>query len=223
MGKSCLPNLGLHCSDGLRPGEGPGLPTSGQEFPLFHDSKRKALFAAVALATALVGTTGVAQAGTQEYAGPTGSKAPGRVDSMPVRILSSFQGTGSQQCLDADANNGANGTKVQTWDCNGTSQQRWYWWDDGSLESYRFPGKCLDADTNGGGANGTRVQLWDCNHTTQQRWFTRANDVAIYNYRFYNGGNTVVDRDANVAGNGAQVQLWVKNYQSQQWWRINRD
>ncbi|MFJ4090521.1 RICIN domain-containing protein [Kitasatospora sp. NPDC089913] len=136
-----------------------------------------------------------------------------------IRINSLYSVT-SGQCLDADANNGGNGTKVQVWGCNGSTQQEWISWSDYSIESVRFPGMCLDADTNGNGGNGTRVQLWQCNGATQQKWFVRANDVAIYNSRYNNGYNTVLDRDTNVSGNGAQAQLWQKNYQSQQWWRI---
>jgi len=123
------------------------------------------------------------------------------------------------QCLDADVNNGANGTKVQVWTCNGTLQQQWISWSDNTIESVKFRGMCLDADLNGGGANGTRVQLWACNGSTQQQWVTRINDLAIYNVRFLNNTNTVLDRDVTVPGNGARVQLWAKNYQSQQWWQ----
>ncbi|NUR05196.1 MAG: ricin-type beta-trefoil lectin domain protein [Streptomyces sp.] len=136
-----------------------------------------------------------------------------------IRIDSLYSVTPGQ-CLDADANNGANGTKVQTWACNGSTQQEWISWDDGSVENVRFPGMCLDADTNGGGANGTKVQLWQCNGSTQQQWFVRSNDLAIYNARYNFNYNTVLDRDTNTTGNGAKAQLWVKNFQSQQWWKI---
>ena len=128
---------------------------------------------------------------------------------------------GSQgQCIDADANNGSNGTKVQVWTCNGTDQQKWIYWNDYTLESVRFRGMCMDADLNGGGTNGTRIQLWQCNGQPQQYWYTFSNDLAIYNSRFLNNYNTVVDRDITVSGNGARIQLWAKNYQPQQWWRL---
>ncbi|MFI5616579.1 RICIN domain-containing protein [Streptomyces sp. NPDC051567] len=148
---------------------------------------------------------------------------PYRLFDQAVRITNDFAGRPTTQCLDVDANGGGNGTKVQIWQCNGSTQQRWYVWNDGRIESFRFPGKCLDADTNGGGANGTKVQVWQCNGSTQQRWSHPAGDRALYNLRFYNNGNTVLDRDANVKGNGAKVQLWQKNYQSQQWWDVWTD
>lgn len=129
------------------------------------------------------------------------------------------------QCLDADLNGGGvNGNKVQVWACNGSTQQEWVT-NPGvgggvELESAQFPGMCLDADVNGGGANGTKVQLWQCNGQSQQSWVSFPNDLAIYNVRFFNGGNTVLDRDINVPGNGARAQLWTKNFQSQQWWQV---
>ncbi|MFG2977462.1 RICIN domain-containing protein [Streptomyces sp. NPDC048331] len=189
------------------------------------------------LATALAGTAEADPTGT--YAGPDRSvprpvhwtvpeagvaaPAPQRLLNQPVRITNDFAKRPTTQCLDVDANGGGNGTVVQIWQCNGSTQQRWYLWNNGALESYRFPGKCLDADLNGGGRNGTKVQIWDCNNTPQQSWSHPSGDRALYNARFYGGGNIVMDRDANVVGNGARVQLWQKNFQSQQWWDVWTD
>ncbi|MGZ9935497.1 RICIN domain-containing protein [Streptomyces sp. NC-S4] len=190
---------------------------------------------AVAFAAALTGTAGAdATSASAPPAAPrplywaappqgTAVAAPQRLLNQPVRITNDFAKRPTTQCLDVDANGGGNGTVVQVWQCNGTSQQRWYLWNNGALESYRFPGKCLDADLNGGGRNGTKVQIWDCNNTPQQSWSHPSGDRAIYNARFYGGGNIVMDRDANVVGNGARVQLWQKNFQSQQWWDIWAD
>ncbi|MEY2229606.1 MULTISPECIES: RICIN domain-containing protein [Streptomyces] len=194
--------------------------------------------AAVAvLATALTGTAGADPTGTHaalDRSGPApvhwtvatpgvAAPAPQRLLNQPVRITNDFAKRPTTQCLDVDANGGGNGTVVQIWQCNGSTQQRWYLWNNGALESYRFPGKCLDADLNGAGRNGTKVQIWDCNNTPQQSWSHPSGDRAIYNARFYGGGNIVMDRDANVVGNGARVQLWQKNFQSQQWWDVWTD
>ncbi|MEU8893339.1 RICIN domain-containing protein [Streptomyces sp. NPDC048442] len=190
-----------------------------------------AVTATVALATAMAGTSTASEhpqpaSKPVHWTAPTpGLTAPAlqRVLNVPVRITNDFANRPTTQCLDVDANGGGNGTVVQVWQCNGTSQQRWYLWNNGALESYRFPGKCLDADLNGGGRNGTKVQIWDCNGTSQQSWSHPAGDRAIYNARFYGGGNIVMDRNANVWGNGARVQLWQKNFQSQQWWDVWSD
>ncbi|MDT0615948.1 RICIN domain-containing protein [Streptomyces lancefieldiae] len=192
---------------------------------------RWAAMTTVAFAIALASTT-TASAHPQPASKPVhwtattqglAALSPQRVLDLPVRITSDFANRPTPQCLDVDANGGGNGTAVQVWECNGTSQQRWYLWNNGALESYRFPGKCLDADLNGGGNNGTKVQIWDCNNTPQQSWSHPAGDRAIYNAAFYGGGNIVMERDANVWGNGARVQLWQKNFQSQQWWDVWAD
>ncbi|MER7827848.1 MULTISPECIES: RICIN domain-containing protein [unclassified Streptomyces] len=203
------------------------------------------LIRSVAVTAATVAVLATALAGTAD-ADPTGTNAvtdrsvprpvhwsvpepgvtapaPQRLLNQPVRITNDFAKRPTTQCLDVDANGGGNGTVVQIWQCNGSTQQRWYLWNNGALESYRFPGKCLDADLNGGGRNGTKVQIWDCNNTPQQSWSHPSGDRALYNARFYSGGNIVMDRDANVVGNGARVQLWQKNFQSQQWWDVWTD
>ncbi|WP_369362672.1 RICIN domain-containing protein [Streptomyces sp. CG4] len=136
-----------------------------------------------------------------------------------VVVIDSLYTVTPGQCLDADATNGADGTRVQAWRCNGSAQQEWYSYSDGSLENVKFPGMCLDADTGGAGNNGTRVQLWQCNGSTQQDWFFRSGDLAMYNLRFNNNLNTVLDRNATITGDGAPAQLWQKNFQSQQWWK----
>ncbi|MFE2474979.1 ricin-type beta-trefoil lectin domain protein [Streptomyces sp. NPDC059389] len=192
---------------------------------------------AVAFATVLAATPGAGAAEASAGRPPAAPRpvywtaqphgvtdaAPQRLLNQAVRITNDFAKRPTTQCLDVDANGGGNGTVVQVWQCNGTTQQRWYLWNNGALESYRFPGKCLDADLGGGGNNGTKVQIWDCNNTPQQSWSHPSGDRAIYNARFYGGGGIVMDRDANVLGNGARVQLWQKNFQSQQWWDVWAD
>ncbi|GAA3034725.1 RICIN domain-containing protein [Actinokineospora globicatena] len=154
--------------------------------------------------------------GTAITAATLAAAGPAAVYHVRIRSL---YGNGNQ-CLDADATAGGNGTKVQLWDCNGSTQQTWILYSSyNDFTNLRF-GRCLDADLNGGGANGTKLQLWDCNNTTQQDWYQYSGDQAIYNGRFYNNRNTVLDRDITQAGNGAKAQLWAKNFQSQQWWVI---
>jgi hypothetical protein len=66
------------------------------------------------------------------------------------------------KCLDADVNTmGANGTKVQLWDCNGSLQQQWHVDPVGGVLQIRsaYSGRCLDADVNTLSRNGTVVQL----------------------------------------------------------------
>ena len=156
-----------------------------------------------------------------QAAGHRSAKSASSAASAVITVNSLYKVTPGQ-CLDADITGGGqNGTKVQVWACNGSTQQQWVSWDDYSMESVKYPGMCLDADLNGNGSNGTKIQLWACNGSTQQQWEVFANDLAFYNVRFYNNGNTVMDRDITVPGNGARAQLWAKNFQSQQWWSPN--
>ena len=180
---------------------------------------RRPLVILLALLTTLIGGSAFAAAEKPEIIGNSpGLTAPDQHGSRAGWfVIRSLFGSGTQ-CLDADSTGGGNGTRVQVWDCNGSNQQLWFWADDLSVRNGLFPSMCLDADVNGGGANGTRAQLWVCNGSTQQQWGVLPNDVAIYNVRFFNNANTVLDRDTNVPGNGAQVQLWEKNFQPQQWW-----
>ncbi len=169
-----------------------------------------------AVLTAAVGLPGVAAAHTAGAAPPRPVGASSPRPGATFHLRSGYGGGG--ECLDADANAGGNGTKVQSWACNDSPQQTWIYTGERSLVNAKFPAMCLDADTNGGGRDGTKVQLWTCNHQAQQRWVFRDNDLAIYNDLFLNDFNTVVDRDTNGPGNGAQIQLWRKNFQPQQWW-----
>jgi hypothetical protein len=65
---------------------------------------------------------------------------------------------GSTMCLDADANNGANGARVQLWQCNGSLQQTWRAGSNYGGAYFRNSkfGKCLDADLNHIYENGGR-------------------------------------------------------------------
>jgi hypothetical protein len=186
-------------------------------------SKKRRIAAIAAIATMLVGAWApAAQARVQWQNGPVAMPddplPPPGWDQFFVRIRSMYGN--SSQCLDADTNGTGNGTKVQVWECNQTSQQLWYVHSDRTVESFRNPGMCLDADSNAQGRNGAKLQLWQCNGSPQQKWIRRADDLAIYNLAFHNDFGTVMDRDSNVAGNGAQVQLWQKNDMSQQRWQV---
>ena len=70
------------------------------------------------------------------------------------------------KCMDVAAANSANGTKVQLYDCNGTTAQQWAAGANASLTSL---GKCLDA-AGPSSADGTQLQIWSCTGAANQRW-----------------------------------------------------
>ncbi|MEV0272457.1 RICIN domain-containing protein [Hamadaea sp. NPDC050747] len=118
----------------------------------------------------------------------------------------------NHRCLDAAAQgNGANGTRIQIWDCYPPTQhnQMWYlhWLTDDSFEVINdASGTCLDAPAQWGGVDGTPLQLWDCYPPTQynQMWSLKS---------MPDGGRRIQGVQSNRAlypagdGNGSTVQL----------------
>lgn len=144
----------------------------------------------------------------------------GTANAAPGALIRNYQ---SGKCLDADANFlGYNGDRVQLWDCNGGTNQKWLPIPVNSNVKNRVilenaaDGKCLDADANGLNNNGTRMQLWDCGRFTnpaEQTWDMLNVYGSTTDWVFRNLANgKVLDADANsVNNNGGKVQLW-------DWW-----
>ncbi|WP_433827173.1 family 16 glycosylhydrolase [Actinoplanes sp. CA-015351] len=112
---------------------------------------------------------------------------------------SALKSTFSGRCIDIPNGNSADGTRIQMWDCNGSTAQRWTFAADGTL---RALGKCFDP-AGGALANGTPIQLVTCNGNPVQRFtLSAAGDLVNVS------ANRCVDiKDWNAA-NGAQLQLW---------------
>lgn len=72
------------------------------------------------------------------------------------------------KCLGALGNGTTDGTKVITWDCNGSASQKWTFHPDSSITN-DLSGLCLDV-TNKGTANGSTAQLWSCTGNSNQKW-----------------------------------------------------
>jgi hypothetical protein len=76
-------------------------------------------------------------------------------------------GANSAKCVDNTNSSGANGNKVQIWDCDGlASAQNWTVNANGTVT---IDGGCLDI-TGANFNNGTLVELWTCNGGTNQQW-----------------------------------------------------
>ncbi|MEU4214547.1 family 16 glycosylhydrolase [Actinoplanes sp. NPDC026623] len=105
----------------------------------------------------------------------------------------------SNRCIDIPSGNATDGARLQLWDCNNTSAQKWSFESDGTV---RGLGKCMDP-AGGALANGTPIQLVTCNGNPVQR-FTLSSTGDLVNV----SANRCVDvKDWNSA-NGAQLQLW---------------
>jgi Ricin-type beta-trefoil lectin domain-like len=125
------------------------------------------------------------------------------------------------KCLDADSTrSGANGTKIQLWDCIPTaSNQQWYFvhvHTSGSGRRFynvrsRAYSKCLDADVSQGPIqDGTKVQLWDCIQGASNQWWEFSeNFEGDFYLRPYVDASRVLDADISHGSvNGMKIQMW---------------
>ncbi|MBC6446029.1 RICIN domain-containing protein [Actinokineospora xionganensis] len=78
-------------------------------------------------------------------------------------------------CLDDDDFGTADGTIIKVFTCNGSSAQKWTWYDDGTL---RIFGKCVDV-TGAANATGALIVLYTCSALPHQK-FAHLPDGTIY-------------------------------------------
>jgi non-reducing end alpha-L-arabinofuranosidase len=120
-------------------------------------------------------------------------------------------GDNSAKCVDNNNGSGANGNKVQMWDCDGYAPaQNWTVSSNGTLT---IDGGCMDI-TGANYSNGTLIELWTCNGGANQQW--QATGGQLINPT---SGKCLDDPNFNTA-NGTQLILWTCNGGSNQQWRI---
>ncbi|MDI1466203.1 non-reducing end alpha-L-arabinofuranosidase family hydrolase, partial [Catellatospora sp. KI3] len=120
-------------------------------------------------------------------------------------------GVQSGRCVDVPNASQTNGTRVQLYDCNGQTNQRWTYTAGKALNVYG--NKCLDANAQGT-ANGTAVIIWDCNGQSNQQWNVNANGTI-------SGVQSGRCLDVWGTGNGQQIQLYDCHGQTNQQWRTS--
>lgn len=129
---------------------------------------------------------------------------------------------GSEKCLDVNANNNADGTKIHQWTCNGTGAQSFQVEDLGN-QRYRIvksgTNKCVDV-AGAGTSNGTAVQLWTCNGTGAQIF--RIEDRGDGTNRLRNtNSDKCVDVASSSSADGATIRIWSCSSSSDaQRWRL---
>jgi hypothetical protein len=83
------------------------------------------------------------------------------------------------RCLDLDIGQGNggrdNGVQIQTWECHGGNNQRWWldeYWGAGQMrfQTWAVPNRCIDYDLGGGTNPGARIQSWECHTGSNQMW-----------------------------------------------------
>lgn len=124
-------------------------------------------------------------------------------------------------CLDNNQNQTIKGNKVQLWQCNGSSAQRWIIaTPSGPGTIANANGYCLDA-RNAGIKVGTIVQLWPCNGTPAQLWMIHSNG-SITNANPHASPNLCLDDKYGNTSNGNQIWLWSCNGTPAQVWNVTQ-
>jgi non-reducing end alpha-L-arabinofuranosidase len=120
-------------------------------------------------------------------------------------------GLNGAKCVDNNNGSGANGNKVQMWDCDGNAAaQNWTVNSNGTLT---IDGGCMDI-TGASNSNGTLVELWTCNGGGNQQW--QATNGELVNPA---SGKCLDDPNLNTA-NGTQLILWTCNGGANQQWHL---
>ena len=96
--------------------------------------------------------------------------------NVKYEVVNSLSG----KCIDVAGDPGKdNGSKIQIWDRQFSSDQKWEITKEGFIKNL-LSGKCIDVDGAPGKDNGSKLQLWDCevsgynadnNSPTDQKWF----------------------------------------------------
>jgi GH25 family lysozyme M1 (1,4-beta-N-acetylmuramidase) len=135
----------------------------------------------------------------------TVTAAPNTGPAGPVRL--GLAG----KCLDDTAGSSANGTKIQTWSCNGDGAQNWTAAQDRTV---RIQGKCLSV-AGSATANGSKVALETCSGAASQQW-QPGTGAQLVNPA---SGRCLDDTGASTA-NGVAVQIWACTGQPNQKWTL---
>ncbi|MBQ1017543.1 ricin-type beta-trefoil lectin domain protein [Micromonospora sp. D93] len=136
------------------------------------------------------------------------SAGVGTQPQTPQNIM--ILGGQSGRCAEVPGGATTNGTQLQLWDCNGSSNQRWTYTPNKEWRVYG--NKCLDANNNGT-VNGTQAIIWDCHSGTNQQWNLNSNGTIT-------GVQSGLCLDANAAAtaNGTKLILWACNGGTNQQW-----
>ena len=123
----------------------------------------------------------------------------------------------------ADCKDGAtaDGTRVQSWEANGTDAQVWRveTSDDGSSTIYHAAsGKALDV-VDGNAYCGAAVQLWQANGTGAQKWYF-VQEGTSYKIVSLLDSTLVLDLSGAGTANGTPIRLWNDNGTAAQRWYL---
>jgi beta-glucanase (GH16 family) len=142
------------------------------------------------------------------FNGPANAPPPtaGNGTTLPPNTGTPARALG--KCMQLRGSSNADGTAVETWDCNGSEGQKWTKVGD-TVRSY---GKCLDI-ANSGVTDGSALILWPC-HGGQGQVFQHRTDGSLFNPR----SGKCVDIPASTLANGARLAIWTCDTRPKQTW-----
>ncbi|GAA2904200.1 hypothetical protein Acy02nite_85600 [Actinoplanes cyaneus] len=119
------------------------------------------------------------------------------------------------KCVDVTSSGTADGTVVQSFDCNNTNAQNWTLVPgaalNGNLSTVRAFGKCL-TPLNNAKTSGTKVVLSTCNANASQNWEPSSGRLLNPN------SGLCLDLPGSTKTNGTDLQLYACNTSTAQTW-----
>ncbi len=114
----------------------------------------------------------VAAAGTSRHL-PSARSVPSAPTLLVLRWVSltssgELRTMGATECLDVYEGSTTPGAKVELWNCDGSSAQKWTLKSDGTVVAQKS-GLCLDV-SGAKTANGSALDVWTCNGGANQKW-----------------------------------------------------
>jgi len=108
------------------------------------------------------------------------------------------------KCLDLAGGNTTNGAAVQIWDCNGDTNQQWYFNEQTlAIQSYVDDKKCIDLPGSST-VDGNKLWIWDCTGGKNQQW----RGGGYYQWQSMIDDTKCIDLYGGDSADGKQAELW---------------
>ena len=137
-------------------------------------------------------------------------------------------GLGSSKCLDVRAEDGGGvGSRVQTWQCFGSGNQRWTLYPVGRTSTgatyfqiiSQAPGHLCMEVRNSSLSNGAQVDMVGCSQDGNQFWRWASGGIGYSLPLISLNSGKCLDVSGNSSANGAKVQQWDCNGTTAQYFK----
>lgn len=137
-------------------------------------------------------------------------------------------GLGSTKCLDVKAEDGGgNGSRVQTWQCFGSANQRWAIHRVGTTNTgapyfqivSKAPGGLCMEVRNSSFSDGAQVDVVGCSQDGNQFWRWGSGNIGYSLPLISLNSGKCLDVSGNSTANGAKVQQWTCNGTTAQYFK----